>query len=126
VAGYRKAVVRENLQRAFPDKSATEVTVLAKKFYRQLAQVALEIVKARRMTQAQFRQRVNARKPGVELYVGHLPQPQQAGQVVADQIGLVLGRLFIRQLHGVHKGRQLVLVVALVKVLPADAAGVSL
>jgi len=63
VAGYRKAVVRENLQQAFPDKSATEVTVLAKKFYRQLAQVALEIVKARRMTQAQFRQRVKVLNP---------------------------------------------------------------
>ena len=63
VAGYRKAVVRENLQQAFPDKSETEVTVLAKKFYRQLTQVALEIVKARRMTQAQFRQRVKVLNP---------------------------------------------------------------
>jgi len=46
VAGYRKAVVRENLGRAFPDKSEKEITVLAKKFYLQLAQVALEITSA--------------------------------------------------------------------------------
>jgi len=63
VAGYRKAVVRENLGRAFPDKSEKEITVLAKKFYLQLAQVALEIVKARRMSKADFRQRVKVVNP---------------------------------------------------------------
>jgi KDO2-lipid IV(A) lauroyltransferase len=50
VAGYRKAVVQQNLASAFPDKSASELTVLAKKFYRQLVQVALEILKTRRMS----------------------------------------------------------------------------
>ena len=63
VAGYRKTVVYENLRRAFPDKSAREVTVLAKMFYRQLAQVAFEIVKARRMSKADFRQRVELVNP---------------------------------------------------------------
>jgi KDO2-lipid IV(A) lauroyltransferase len=63
VAGYRKAVVRQNLSHAFPDKSAKEITVLAKKFYRQLAQVALEIVKARRMSKADFRERVTLANP---------------------------------------------------------------
>ena len=63
VAGYRKAVVRENLSAAFPDKSEREITVLAKKFYLQLAQVALEIVKARRMSKADFRQRVKVVNP---------------------------------------------------------------
>lgn len=58
VVGYRKAVVTQNLRRAFPDKSAREVTVLAKKFYRQLCQVAFEIFKARRMTPEDFRKRV--------------------------------------------------------------------
>ena len=63
VTGYRKTVVYENLRRAFPDKSAIEVTVLAKMFYRQLAQVAFEIVKARRMSKADFRQRVELVNP---------------------------------------------------------------
>lgn len=61
VAGYRKEVVRQNLSRAFPDKSASEITILAKKFYLHLAQVALEIIKARRMTQDDFRERVTMR-----------------------------------------------------------------
>lgn len=61
VTGYRKAVVRQNLSRAFPEKSDKEITALAKKFYLHLAQVALEIVKARRMTPEDFRQRVTLR-----------------------------------------------------------------
>ncbi|MEP1472763.1 MAG: lysophospholipid acyltransferase family protein [Halieaceae bacterium] len=69
VTGYRKSVVRQNLSRAFPDKSDSEITVLAKKFYLHLAQVALEIVKARRMTPEDFRQRVSLRNPElVEQY----------------------------------------------------------
>jgi KDO2-lipid IV(A) lauroyltransferase len=63
VAGYRKTVVYENLRRAFPDKNGREITVLAKMFYRQLTQVALEIVKARRMSKADFRQRVELVNP---------------------------------------------------------------
>ena len=63
VTGYRKTVVYENLRRAFPDKSGREITVLAKMFYRQLAQVAFEIVKARRMSKADFRQRVELVNP---------------------------------------------------------------
>ncbi len=59
VAGYRKAVVQQNLKHAFPDKSAREITVLAKKFYLQLVQVALEILKTRRMSAADIQRRVS-------------------------------------------------------------------
>ncbi len=63
LVGYRKAVVLRNLERAFPEKSAREVTVLAKKFYYRFTQVAFEIIKARRMTQRDFQRRVVARNP---------------------------------------------------------------
>lgn len=63
LTGYRRGVVRENLQHAFPEKSARELTVLEKKFYRRFAQVALEIVKARRMRPEDFRRRVTLRNP---------------------------------------------------------------
>lgn len=58
IAGYRKAVVRTNLEHAFPEKSEREITVLAKKCYRHLCRVAFEIFKARRMSQDDFRERV--------------------------------------------------------------------
>ncbi|MBT4522740.1 MAG: lysophospholipid acyltransferase family protein [Halieaceae bacterium] len=63
VVGYRKSVVFQNLGRAFPEMDANEITVLAKKFYRQLVQVAFEIVKARRMSKADFRKRVKLLNP---------------------------------------------------------------
>ena len=63
VAGYRKAVVQQNLSHAFPDKSAREITVLAKKFYLQLVQVALEIVRTRRMSAADIKRRVHVVNP---------------------------------------------------------------
>ncbi|WP_235898668.1 lysophospholipid acyltransferase family protein [Parahaliea maris] len=67
ITGYRKAVVYKNLRQAFPERNASEITVLAKKFYRQLTQVALEIVKARRMRPEDFRQRVQVRNPELLL-----------------------------------------------------------
>jgi KDO2-lipid IV(A) lauroyltransferase len=56
-------VVLQNLSHAFPDKSAIEITVLAKKFYLQLVQVALEIVKTRRMSAADVKRRVRVVNP---------------------------------------------------------------
>jgi KDO2-lipid IV(A) lauroyltransferase len=63
VAGYRKVVVQQNLSHAFPDKSEREITVLAKKFYLQLVQVAFEILKTRRMNAADIKQRVRVVNP---------------------------------------------------------------
>ena len=63
VSGYRKAVVKQNLERAFPEKSAKEITVLRKKFYRQLAMVALEIMKAGGMQKEDFLERMKIRNP---------------------------------------------------------------
>ncbi len=63
VTGYRKKVVTQNLRNAFPDKSAREITVLAKKFYHQLAQVAFEILKSRRMKPEDFLERCRIINP---------------------------------------------------------------
>ena len=63
VTGYRKAVVKQNLERSFPDKSAKEITVLRKKFYRQLSHVVLEIMKAGGMQKEDFLKRMKLRNP---------------------------------------------------------------
>jgi KDO2-lipid IV(A) lauroyltransferase len=76
LAGYRKAVVRQNLRQAFPDESEKALTVLAKKFYRQLVQVALEIVRTRRMSAAAIRERVSLVNPElVREYSNDFQQP---------------------------------------------------
>lgn len=58
IAGYRKAVIQNNLRQAFPDQNEKAITVLAKKFYRQLVEVGMEIIKTRRMTADDIRSRV--------------------------------------------------------------------
>lgn len=63
VSGYRKAVVLDNLAHAFPEQSETEITLLAKKFYRQFAEVALEMARARYMSQEAFQRRVEVMNP---------------------------------------------------------------
>ena len=69
LAGYRKAVVSENLARAFPQKNEKELTKLAKKFYRQLSQTSLEVPQTRVMSAADLRERVQLKNPElVEQY----------------------------------------------------------
>jgi len=63
LASYRKTVVRQNLSQAFPEKSSREITLLAKQFYLQLVQVALEILRTRRMSAADIRRRVSVVNP---------------------------------------------------------------
>ena len=63
VSGYRKAVVMDNLASAFPDQTETEITLLAKKFYRQLAEVGVEIARARYMPREAFQRRVEILNP---------------------------------------------------------------
>jgi KDO2-lipid IV(A) lauroyltransferase len=60
---YRREVVRTNLARAFPEKPETERHRLEKAFYFRLSQVALEIIKARRMPPEAFLQRARISNP---------------------------------------------------------------
>ena len=45
VFGYRKSVVMENLENAFPDRSPDEIEALCSKYYRYLCDLSLEILK---------------------------------------------------------------------------------
>ena len=76
VSGYRKAVVLDNLAHAFPEQSETEITLLAKKFYRQFAEVALEMARARYMSQEAFQRRVEG-ELGVDA-AWHVSHPRRA------------------------------------------------
>ena len=60
---YRRKVVKTNLANAFPDKTVAERKRLEKAFYRRLCQVALEIIKARRMPAEAFLQRAKFVNP---------------------------------------------------------------
>ncbi|GGG98190.1 acetyltransferase [Parapedobacter pyrenivorans] len=47
VVGYRRAVVRQNLKNAFPEKSIKERTQIERKFYRFLPDLIVEAIKMR-------------------------------------------------------------------------------
>lgn len=55
---YRRKLVTANLNSCLPEKSPAEITVIRRKFYRNLTDVALEVFKSLRMERADFRSRV--------------------------------------------------------------------
>ncbi|MHA6697605.1 lysophospholipid acyltransferase family protein [Chryseobacterium sp. A301] len=56
--GYRKKVVRTNLQNAFPEKSKEEISKIQKEFYRNFTDYLVETVKLWSITERELRVRV--------------------------------------------------------------------
>ncbi len=63
VVGYREAVVRDNLSRAFPEKSPEELLRIEKAFYRHLADMTVESLKMIHMTPKQLSRRIPILNP---------------------------------------------------------------
>lgn len=63
IARYRRKIVRGNLTSAFPELSLAEIKNIEKDFYRHLCRVAVEIVKATRLSESEFTDRVKVRNP---------------------------------------------------------------
>ena len=85
LAGYRRGVVRENLRRAFPDKTEGQRKDIERSFYRWLCDYFVETVKLAGMGQEEMRRRmafegietVNseiAKGRSVAVYLGHYGQ----------------------------------------------------
>ncbi|HEY4975226.1 MAG TPA: lysophospholipid acyltransferase family protein [Steroidobacteraceae bacterium] len=60
VGRFRVAVARDNLSRCFPDRSAAEIEALLDDYYRQLAQVAAEVLKMPDLSADQLRAHMQA------------------------------------------------------------------
>lgn len=60
---YRRNVVRENLENAFPDKSKDELVTIEKKFYHHFCDVALEAIKTLTINEKQVKKRLVLRNP---------------------------------------------------------------
>lgn len=58
VLGYRKKVVRGNLELSFPEKSVSEIDKIEKKFYRHLADLFVEIIKMFTISEKALRKRM--------------------------------------------------------------------
>ncbi|TCK85593.1 lysophospholipid acyltransferase family protein [Albibacterium bauzanense] len=64
---YRKKVITENLQHAFPDKSIKEREEIKNKFYHFLADLLIENLKMRSMSAAQSKKRLKLLNPEIPL-----------------------------------------------------------
>jgi KDO2-lipid IV(A) lauroyltransferase len=65
VIGYRKPVVFKNLRNSFPEKNETEIKAIAKKFYHHFADLTLETIKMRGMTDTDFQERMKVANAGL-------------------------------------------------------------
>ncbi|MFB9864071.1 lysophospholipid acyltransferase family protein [Rufibacter immobilis] len=65
VVGYRKKVVRQNLERSFPDKSAEELRKIEKQFFLNLTDLIVESLKLVSLPVSELRKRVGSK--GQEL-----------------------------------------------------------
>lgn len=60
---YRRKIVAKNLAKSFPEKSATEIAQIERKFYRHLADLFIETLKLTHMSEKQLRERINVENP---------------------------------------------------------------
>lgn len=67
VIKYRKAVIMENLQSAFPEKSIKEREEIKNRFYQFLADLLIENLKMKTMTPAQSKKRLRLLNPQIPL-----------------------------------------------------------
>ena len=57
VIGYRKEIVRANLELVFPEKSEDEIKSIQKKFYKHMCDMFLEMVKTMNLSKAEVKKR---------------------------------------------------------------------
>ncbi|MBP7497967.1 MAG: lysophospholipid acyltransferase family protein, partial [Bacteroidales bacterium] len=57
IVKYRRKVVRTNLLNSFPNKSLSEIKELEKKFYKNLADIIIEVLKLKHLKEKELRQR---------------------------------------------------------------------
>jgi KDO2-lipid IV(A) lauroyltransferase len=57
IIGYRRKVVRENLQNALPERTLEEIINIEKKYYRYLASLIFEVVKMSRISRSEIEKR---------------------------------------------------------------------
>ena len=60
---YRKIIVLDNLTRSFPQKSVEEIKILAKKYYRHLADIAVELILNMRLSPKKLFARYHVTNP---------------------------------------------------------------
>ncbi|MGK7395576.1 MAG: lysophospholipid acyltransferase family protein [Candidatus Cyclobacteriaceae bacterium M3_2C_046] len=61
LVGYRKKVVLKNLRNSFPDKTEQEISAITKRFYKNFADVMVEVIKGYSISASELKKRVQTR-----------------------------------------------------------------
>jgi KDO2-lipid IV(A) lauroyltransferase len=70
IFGYRRKVVKENLQNSFPEKSIEEINAIEKRYYKFLSSLIVEIIKMRSISKEDLQKRVKFKNVDlVEAYL---------------------------------------------------------
>lgn len=106
VFGYRKKVVRMNLQNAFPEKNEEERLVIEKKFFRFLATMIFEIIKLRTISKKEFNKRIKFNN--VELVEAYLKNNESvlfcsSHYANYEWVCMGIGMAFSGEHHGIYK-----------------------
>lgn len=65
IGRYRRKVVFENLGRSFPEKTPSEIKIIARRFYRHLGDLIVETIYQTGMGEKEIRRRVRYNNPGL-------------------------------------------------------------
>lgn len=69
--GYRKKVVRKNIENSFPDRTIEELRQIERKFFRHFCDLIVESVKAFTISEKEIQQRVQHHNPDlINTYLG--------------------------------------------------------
>jgi KDO2-lipid IV(A) lauroyltransferase len=90
LTGYRKAVIRENLEKSFPEKSPAEIEEMVRQYLQYMCDLILEILKTRTMTAREASERcvfhkepwldkLFEEKKSIVIYMGHHGNWEWAG-----------------------------------------------
>ncbi|MEP6711117.1 MAG: lysophospholipid acyltransferase family protein [Ferruginibacter sp.] len=107
ILGYRKKVVFNNLDIAFPEKSAIEKKQIARKFYKNLTDNFIETIKLLSMSEKEFSKRAEtvnldavnllaSKGKNIQLHSGHQMNWEYAHLVIAKNIHLRLVTVYMR------------------------------
>jgi Kdo2-lipid IVA lauroyltransferase/acyltransferase len=65
VAGYRKAIIRENLRNSFPELPENEIAMVTRQYYQHLADLIIEVLKTPGLSAKQIKSRFRFVNPEV-------------------------------------------------------------
>lgn len=74
IVRYRRTMVMKNLRNSFPEKSANELKVIEKQFYRNLADTSMETLKGITISKEELTKRVHFKDSALEM-MNHLDKP---------------------------------------------------